>query len=138
MIEQKGRVGAFDFPGAWYINNIEEKREGKYVSVKLFCKSDGRGRHSFYLQAENEVYFLFCQDYRRSNEEYFGRGVLLSDGLDFSGVRNYAVRKTVEKLRIYVRYAEKEYGIAVLNKTKKREERERKRRNNGEKRGGAV
>ena len=108
------------------------------MSVKLFCKSDGRGMHSFYLQAENEVYFLFCQEYRRSNEEYFGRGVLLSDGLDFSGVRNYAVRKTVEKLRIYVRYAEKEYGIAVLDKTKKREERERKRRNNGEKRGGVV
>lgn len=108
------------------------------MSVKVFCKSDGRGMHSFYLQAENEVYFLFCQAFRRSNEEYFGRGVLLSDGLDFSGVRNYAVQKTVEKLRIYVRYAEKEYGIAVLEKTKKREARERKCRNNRAKQGDVV
>ena len=100
---------------------------GSTVSAKVFCKREDGGKQSFYLQQDDCVYFLFCQDYRRGNEEFFGRGVRLNEGLDFSGVRNYAVRKTMEKLRVYLRYAEKEYAIAVFEKTKRREQEEKRR-----------
>ena len=115
------------------------------MNERVFCKTESTGRQAFYLQQEDEVYFLFCQDYRKGNDEFFGRGVLLNHGLDYSGGKNYAVRKTMEKLRIYLRYAEKEYGIAVFEKTKtrakkggRRYQRTRMRDNQEEDRGEEV
>lgn len=86
----------------------------------VYCKPTSKGIHSFYLKSEGEEYFLFCQDYRAGVQDYFSRGVSLDDAYNYSKANhNSALIKTISKLPMYIRYVEKEYGIEVLEQTKK-------------------
>ena len=76
---------------------------------------------SFYLEEKGKEYFLFDQGFYVSDYRYFGKKVFLSDALDFSkSQRNHAIARTMNKLPAYIRYVEKENGIEVLTKTKKK------------------
>lgn len=90
------------------------------MKTKIICKPS-KGLHTFYLVTEQGRYFLFNQNYRRSVQEYYGQGVPLTLALDHSKChRDYAVRETMDKLPMYIKYIEKEYGISVLNHGKSR------------------
>lgn len=85
---------------------------------KVFCKTTSKGIQSFYLTAENKDYFLFSQEYRVSVKEHFKCGLSINECLNYSLTKSCAVRRTLDKLKVYIPYIEKEYGIAVFNKTK--------------------
>ena len=91
------------------------------MKTAIYCKSAGKGVHSFYLLVGTDEFFLFSQAYRKSVDEYYGRGgVHIDESMKYSRARNdFAVAKTMDKIPMYVKYVEKEYDIKVLKKTKK-------------------
>ncbi len=90
----------------------------------IYCEPTQRGIHSFYLLSDGKEYYLFSQNYRKGVHEYFSRGVYLRDAMNYSRTHNdSALIRTMSKLPIYIKYIEKEFGIEVLNQTKKRNRR---------------
>ena len=89
----------------------------------ILCKIEVSGYHSLYLVTENKEYYLFRQAYRKGVAEYYRSGVYLDDAIDFSKARgNTSIKNTMSKLISHIRYAEKEFGIAVLDRTRRRSE----------------
>ena len=87
----------------------------------IYCEATAKGVHSFYLMQDGKEYFLFYQSYRRGVAAYYGRGVRLNEAFDFGRAgHDSAILRTMQKLPAYIKYAEKEYGIEVLNQTIKR------------------
>jgi hypothetical protein len=96
------------------------KKERYFMKTIIYCKPTEKGMHSFYLINGDEEYYLFSQAYRRSVANYYGRGVLFDNAIKYSKAHNdSAITRTMTKLPMYIRYIEKEYGIYVLDKTKK-------------------
>ena len=96
--------------------------------TKIFCKTTDKGIHTFYASVNGRSYYLFRQNYRRGVNEYFRRGVTVDAALCFGRSKNNtAIQKTMAKLPAYIRYAEKEYGITILNKTNKKSAKASKR-----------
>ena len=87
---------------------------------KIYCKTTGKGQQSYYLTVDGKDYFLFTQAFRRSNKEVFSKGVTIDEALRWQGQHSESVIRTMRKLPSYIRYVEQEYGIVVLNKTKKK------------------
>ena len=90
------------------------------MQTKVYCRTVAKGRQAFYVNANGKEYFLFEQDFRASNKEFFKKGYYLTDKVDYSKVRSTAVRMTLEKLPSYIRYIESEYGVSIYEKTKKK------------------
>ncbi len=92
------------------------------MKSRIFCKTTGKGIHSFYLTYKGESYFLFNQDYRRGvNEHFSGVGLHIDGALNFSKANgDSALQRTIAKLPMYIKYVEKEYGICVLKQTYKK------------------
>ena len=89
------------------------------MQAKIFCKTVEKGTHEYYVVVDGETYYLFRQPYRASNKEFFGNGVSVDRINNYSGVHSSSVRKTMDKLPSYIRFVEKEYGIAIYDKTRK-------------------
>lgn len=93
----------------------------------IYCYLSNQKVHEFYLSVSGNTYYLFSQKYRKSVHKYYRDGVHLKDAIDFSkSHRDNAIVHTMQKLPMYIRYAEKENGIAILNKTKMRSSKDRK------------
>ena len=87
----------------------------------ISCKATAKGVHSFYMTFGGEDFFLFNQNYRRGVEEFYANGVELNQAMRISlAHHDSAIIRTMEKLPSYIKYIEKEYGIAVLNQTIKK------------------
>ena len=71
----------------------------------IYCRTTAKGQQSFYLMAQGTKYFLFVQDYRKSNKEVFEQGISLLDLRKLKKHYSYSVRHTVAKLPAYIRYA---------------------------------
>lgn len=94
------------------------------IKTTIFCKVTGKGVHTFYLSANGSEYYLFSQNYRRGVNAYYRNGVSLDAAMDFGkSHHDTALEKTMQKLPTYVKYIEKEYGIAVLSQTVKKNNR---------------
>jgi hypothetical protein len=89
------------------------------MTTTVFSKTTAPREQSLYLKANGKEYYLFSQNYRRAVKEYYSTPVALDRALDFSCSNGLPVRKTMEKLRAYIPYIEREYGVSVLKKTKK-------------------
>lgn len=87
------------------------------MQAKIFCRTVAKGKQSFYVTVEGKRYFLFTQGYRVSNKEFFQNGVSVSQINHYGNVHSTAVKKTLDKLPSYIRYIEKEYGVAIYEKT---------------------
>lgn len=87
------------------------------MSGKVFSKVVANGTESLYIKIKGREYFLFSQNHYKSVSEFYGDGVDLNRALDFTACDRIPVHKTMEKLRAYIPYIEKEYGICILNKT---------------------
>lgn len=91
------------------------------MKTMIYCEPTERGIHSFYLVDNDERYFLFSQKYRKSVQDYYSKGVSVNRSIDFSkSHKDNALKRTMSKLPMYIRYIEKEFGILVLNQTKKK------------------
>lgn len=92
------------------------------MKTTVFCTPTAKGIHSFYLTYEGEDYFLFNQNYRKGVHEFYSDGVSLNAALKFAlAHQDSAILRTMEKLPMYIKYVEKEYGIAVLEQTIKKQ-----------------
>lgn len=85
--------------------------------VFIYCKTVAKGQQAYYMHVDKKDYFLFIQNFRKSNKEIFGTGILLEDALDYSISHSTSVHKTMTKLIPFIKYIEKEYGLTVLRKT---------------------
>lgn len=91
-----------------------------YMAAKVYCRKV-KSLHTFYLVTDEGEFFLFNQAYRKGVHEYFSHGVHLDKALDHSKSRtDNALAKTKDKLPMYIKYVEKEYGISILNRAKSR------------------
>lgn len=101
------------------------------MQTKIFCKINRSGQLDFYIAVDDERYFLFEQSYRKTVMAYFGNGVSFNQSMRFAGSTSYAVRNVMEKLPLYVKYVEKEYGVSVFEQTKRKRDEKfyRNRRN---------
>ena len=90
------------------------------MKAMIYCVKK-QGMHSFFMLQGKQKYYLFCQNYRKGVQEYFCKGVSLNESIDYSKAHNdSAIMRTMSKLPMYIKYIEKEYGIEVFEKTKKK------------------
>lgn len=92
------------------------------MKTKIYCTVSSKGTHSFYLEQDGKRYFLFNQNYRKSVHKYFQYGVSLGSAISFNKIHgDGALANTMEKLPAYIKYIEKEYQIAVFEKTREKQ-----------------
>ena len=84
----------------------------------IYCTTTAKGEQTFYLMAQGTKYFLFVQNFRRSNKEVFEQGISLYDLRKLKKHCSYSVRHTAEKIPAHIRYIEQEYNISVMEMTK--------------------
>lgn len=87
------------------------------MSKYVLCKATEKGKQSFFFEMDGRQYYLFRQDYRVSNKEYFANGVNLNDAVNISRTHSEATRNTMTKIRKALTALEKELGLAIWNKT---------------------
>ena len=87
----------------------------------IYCRTTAKGKQTFYLMAQGTKYLLFVQAFRRSNKEVFEQGISLFDLRKFKKHCSYSVRHTAEKIPAHIRYLEQEYGISVMEMTKRKQ-----------------
>lgn len=99
----------------------EYESEATSMRTMIYCEKTENAVHVFYLINEGKVYYLFSQDYRKGVQDFYHKGVLLNESLNFSKAhKDTAIERTMSKIPMYIKYIEKEYGIEVLERTKKR------------------
>lgn len=84
------------------------------MNPRIYCTKDAKGQHVFFVKAYGEQYCLFSQKYRTSVQARFAGGLALDKAL--SGVRNFAVCKTAEKILSAIRSLEREENIVLLDR----------------------
>lgn len=89
------------------------------MQAKIFCKTLAKGVQAYYVTVDKKTYFLFQQAYHESNKAFFRKGVSINRVNNYSGVHSASVRRTMDKLPTYIRFIEKEYGVAIYDKTRK-------------------
>lgn len=89
------------------------------MQAKVFCKTVAKGTQSYFVNVEGKNYFLFSQNFRKSNKEFFAKGVSIDKLNDYSCVHSTSVKKTLDKLHTYLRYIEKEYNVSIYSKRAK-------------------
>ena len=95
--------------------------EDASMKTMIYCEMPEKAVHTFYMLNEGKIYYLFRQDYRRGVQDFYHKGVLLDESLDYSKAhKDTAIERTMSKIPMYIKYIEKEYGIEVLEQTKKR------------------
>ena len=91
------------------------------MKTLIYCKPTEKGVHSFFIHVGTQDFFLFSQAYRKGVAEYFGKGVYLSEAMNHSRAHfDTAISRTMDKFPAYIRYIEREYDIAIMTRTKRR------------------
>ncbi len=99
----------------------EYESEATSMKTMIYCETPEKAVHAFYMLNEGEIYYLFSQDYRKGVQDFYHKGVRLDESLDYSKAhKDTAIERTMSKIPMYIKYIEKEYGIEVLERTKKR------------------
>lgn len=89
------------------------------MKPKVYCIPTEKGIHSFYLKVGKDQFYLFSQAYRRGVDNYYGKGVYINQALMHSKAHNdSAIIRTMDRIPVYIRFIEKEYGIEVMKRTK--------------------
>ena len=89
------------------------------MQTTVFCKTTAKAKQTYYVSVEGKSYLLFEQDFRKSNKEFFEKGVPVSEIGRYSNAHSASVRKTLDKLSTYLRYIEKEYDVAIFGQCKR-------------------
>lgn len=89
---------------------------------QIICKGQP-GSVAFFLEWSGKSYYLFNQKYSQHVFETYRNGVPINKAFEHKKYRNRIMQsandKTIERLRLSVRYIEKEYSITVFgNQTK--------------------
>lgn len=88
--------------------------------MMIICKdSRTKGIINFYVEDKTGSYFLFQQKFRHSIYAFYKNGVPVSQAFSHRKTHNdKAIAHVIKRLPSQIAYAEKEYGIAILNKSK--------------------
>lgn len=81
--------------------------------IEIYCKST-KDNLSFYVSANGEEIFLFTQRFDYPTFHRFKKGVEIGDALSPKSRRSPTLEKVCEKLPVYLKYVEQEYGIPLL------------------------
>ena len=95
------------------------------MKTKVICRKTNEDTLTFFVSVNGKEYFLFNQEYRQSVKEYFKNGLDMRSISKYSNAYSQVVQKILDKLPPYIHYIEKEYEIAIFEKTKKKTERKR-------------
>lgn len=88
----------------------------------IYCKKNNIGGLTFMIKYKGVDYYLFDQKYKSATQEFFSRGVELNRAFKKSLAKdNKDLLKTMEKIYTFIKYAEKENCICILNKTIERQ-----------------
>ena len=90
--------------------------------TKVYCKRNDDNRLDFFIKERQggAYFFLFSQKWYRGVEEYFKDGVPLDEALRHGKTkRDFMVQKVKSKLPVYIRYIERESGIAFLEQNRR-------------------
>ena len=88
----------------------------------IYCTTTAKGKQTFYLMAQGKRHYLFEQAYRKSNKKVFAAGVLLNELKKLRKHCSHSVRHTATKIPAQIHYLEQEYGISVMEKTKRKQD----------------
>ena len=91
----------------------------------ILCTQPVRGTLYFFVACAGEEHYLFGQAFRPSLWNRYRFGVRLDDALDWAKGRYPADRKVSEKLFKSIPSVEKEFGLAILRKSRKTSRRRR-------------
>lgn len=91
------------------------------MKTKVLCRTTAKDEQTFYVSVDGKEYFLFNQAYKKSVKDHFGQGITINQINDYSNVRSNAVKRTLDKLPSYIHYIEKEYEVAIYEKTKQKQ-----------------
>mgnify|MGYP003369639619 CR=1 FL=1 len=87
----------------------------------IYCEPIKQGVHAFFLVVNGKEYYLFSQNYWKGVHAYYSSGVPLAQAINYSKTHNdSALIRTMSKLPMYIKHVEKEYGVEVLDRTKKK------------------
>ena len=86
------------------------------MRAKVYCRTVAKGIQEYYLAMDGKRYYLFEQDYRVTNRDYFKDGVDVNKIGDFRNVRSESVRRTLDKLPKYLKKLDKRYGLGLYKK----------------------
>ena len=88
------------------------------MMIIIDCERTNNGMHDFYLKQNGEEYYLFTQKYRKGVDAFFRNGVSLEKAQNRKKAkRDTAILRTMDKIPMYIRHAEKRNNIIALNKT---------------------
>ncbi len=90
------------------------------MNKKIYCKTTAKGIQSFYVKIGAKSYFLFQQKYYVGVKDFFSNGKQIDDLANACKNVNTAVRRTAEKIPLYLKYIEKEYDVVIFDKRQKR------------------
>jgi len=88
-------------------------------NMYIICRDSAtKGIINFFLEDGNRSYFLFQQKFRHSSYNFYKNGVPVRQAFSYKKThRDTAIQKVISRLPMAIAYTEKEYDIAVLNKT---------------------
>ena len=86
------------------------------MKTVIKCTENKLGGHSFYINHQGIDYLLFNQRFHRGVDRAFRNGLDLSESLNFKTAKgDTAILKTISKMKLYIKYIEKEYKVKILN-----------------------
>ena len=89
--------------------------------TRVYCRRNEVNTLDFYIADKDCEYYLFSQKAYLGVEKYFKNGVVLDNAINHSkGRSDYMIHKIMSKIPLYIKYVEKEYGIAFLEQSKRR------------------
>lgn len=87
----------------------------------VYCKRNKNEMLDFYIEEKGEKYYLFPQKPYKGVENYYKKGVSLEKAINHGLCgKDHMIHKVMSKLPAYIRYVEKEYGIAVFEQSKRK------------------
>ena len=88
----------------------------------IICRDSSiKGIINFYAENSTQSYFLFQQKFRHSTYNFYRKGIPMKQAFSHRSThRDKAIEQVIRRLPAQISYVEKEYGIAILNKTKSR------------------
>lgn len=86
------------------------------MNIVIKCKIDKKGGNSFYVSCSGKEYYLFSQSYHKGVNSFFSGGKSIQNVFNNrSAKKDHYIIKTIEKMKPYIKYVEKENNIKILN-----------------------
>lgn len=95
------------------------------MAARVYCKTTAKDVQSYFLTDGKNDYYLFNSGFRRSNKEFFSQGRFIQEVLDARRHVSASVQRISIRLISAIRYIESEYGICVLQRTAKKQQKKR-------------